>query len=448
MAVLSNNGRLITSLPVSNQASDDDELLIQSGGVTKRIKYSTLKTNFLTGFNPYTSVVDFTALTNKFTGSLKGTSTGVKITLTTNDGIQGGGELTSNRTLSVDNTVVRTSGNQTIGGTKTFSSTIAGNLSGNVTSTGTSTFTTADINGGTIDGTTIGSSSPSTIIGTRITGSIGIRGNVTGSVRGDIYTANGDKVLENGTSANPGGNVPSAFFYGTSSYASQALTAAFSNNSVASNGLPTGGTQYQVLNKTSGTDYQVGWVNPITRSGAPSVNDITLWNDGRTLVNAPGFTYDGSSTYTINSKDLHIYGDIRIFNAGNGITGSLRGDVRGVITSPYDDGNIISSGDTEIVLRGDLYPIVLLELSSSGNVTMSLKNGQRTDILIKNEGAYDVSKWSGSLDDGATANTNILWSAGTQPSVTSGNLKKDLFSFINIADNIIGYARSDIKGKV
>ena len=42
-------------------------------------------------------------------------------TISTTNGITGGGDLTANRTLSLDSTVVRTTGNQTIGGTKTFS---------------------------------------------------------------------------------------------------------------------------------------------------------------------------------------------------------------------------------------------------------------------------------------------------------------------------------------
>ena len=43
-------------------------------------------------------------------------------TISTTNGITGGGDLTANRTLSLDSTVVRTTGDQTIGGTKTFSS--------------------------------------------------------------------------------------------------------------------------------------------------------------------------------------------------------------------------------------------------------------------------------------------------------------------------------------
>jgi hypothetical protein len=41
-------------------------------------------------------------------------------TITAGDGLTGGGDLTTNRTISVDSTVVRTSGDQTIGGNKTF----------------------------------------------------------------------------------------------------------------------------------------------------------------------------------------------------------------------------------------------------------------------------------------------------------------------------------------
>jgi len=53
------------------------------------------------------------------------------LTLTAGDGLSGGGTLSGNRTFSVDSTVLRTSGNQTASGTKTFTNTINGNISGN-----------------------------------------------------------------------------------------------------------------------------------------------------------------------------------------------------------------------------------------------------------------------------------------------------------------------------
>jgi len=45
-------------------------------------------------------------------------------TISTGSGLSGGGDLTANRTLTVDSTVVRTTGNQTLAGTKTFSSNV------------------------------------------------------------------------------------------------------------------------------------------------------------------------------------------------------------------------------------------------------------------------------------------------------------------------------------
>ena len=94
---------------------------------------------------------DITA-TGTFSGTLAGTATNA--TTATNctrsvvagNGLTGGGQLTANRTVNVgagdgisvaantvdvDATVVRTTGNQTIAGTKTFSSTIVGSINGN-----------------------------------------------------------------------------------------------------------------------------------------------------------------------------------------------------------------------------------------------------------------------------------------------------------------------------
>ena len=158
-----------------------------------------------------------------------------------------------------------------------FSGNLKGDVQGNVTSTGTSTFATLNvsnlnvniaditqvtINGGTVNNTTIGSSIPSSIIGTTITATSGFVGSLTaptitvtnlsatnanlttvsagtisvadltstiitsdrftgpltGSVRGDIYSNTGTKVLENGS-----GGTPTAYFYGTSSYSRNGL---------------------------------------------------------------------------------------------------------------------------------------------------------------------------------------------------------------------------------
>ena len=53
-------------------------------------------------------------------------------TISTTNGITGGGDLTANRT-SLDSTVIRTTGNQTLGGTKTFSSAVVLSTAGTAT---------------------------------------------------------------------------------------------------------------------------------------------------------------------------------------------------------------------------------------------------------------------------------------------------------------------------
>jgi len=54
-------------------------------------------------------------------------------TITAGDGLTGGGDLSADRTLAVDSTVIRTSGDQTIGGVKTFSSAVELNVAGSTT---------------------------------------------------------------------------------------------------------------------------------------------------------------------------------------------------------------------------------------------------------------------------------------------------------------------------
>ena len=59
------------------------------------------------------------------------------VTLTAGDGLSGGGTIAASRSFAVDNTVVRTSGTQTVGGAKTFSADAV--FQGNVTISGTQT---------------------------------------------------------------------------------------------------------------------------------------------------------------------------------------------------------------------------------------------------------------------------------------------------------------------
>lgn len=115
--------------------------------------YSTLANEYQA--NDYTT---YTTLLNGYRANDYATWSGLNsyvnvkanssITISAGDGLTGGGDLSSNRTLAVDATVVRTSGNQTISGLKTFSDSvvISGDLTveGNTTTIGTTSLLVED----------------------------------------------------------------------------------------------------------------------------------------------------------------------------------------------------------------------------------------------------------------------------------------------------------------
>ena len=498
MPVLSNNGRLISSLPITSTIGGQDELLLQSSGITKRINYATLSGSILssTNFSPFNATVNFTGTNNKFTGSFYNPdfkssnfyTVNVRNSLSVSNGITGNltgnvtGNITGNITSTgtstfttidinggtIDNTIIGAGTAAAITGTTITANTgFTGNVTGtatglsgtpnitvgtvtgttitatagfvgNITSTtGTSTFSTIDVNGGTIDGTIIGATSATTITGTTITATTGfsgnvtgnITGNVTGNLTGDVYNSTATKVLESGTTTpTANGGVASAAFYGTSSYATQALTAAYASaGGSAINGVPIGGNQYQILAKNTNADYAVGWTNPITASTVGVADYLTVWGGTRTLKNLNNFYWDGAK-YVIETQ----------LQVNRGITaqyGAFTGSYRGNAT----DTETISSLNQGRILNGVRYSTLILALSQSGNVTMSLLDGQTSTVLVKNSGTYTVQHWSGSLN-GSTANTKIYWKSGVEPSVTSGNLKQDVFTFVNIKSKIYGSA--------
>ena len=520
MPVLSNNGRLISSLPVTSTVSGQDELLLQSSGITKRINYATLSSSILnTSIN---ALVNFKNPNNKFTGSFYNPNNyssnfytvNVRNSLSVSNGITGNltGNVTGNITSTtgtstfstidvnggnIDGTIIGTTVAAAITGTTITATTgfsgnitgnVTGNVTGNITSPGTSTFTTIDVNGGTIDGATIGATSATTITGTTITANTGFSGNITsitgtstfstidvnggnidntiigaavaaaitgttitattgfsGNVTGDVYNSTATKVLESGTTTPTFNNgVSTAYFYGTSSYAIQALTsayAAYAASSVSANGVPVGGSQYQLLTKNSGTNYDAIWTNPITASNQGVLNHIAVWDsDPRTLKNLNNFYYNGGAWNS--SVPLNVSGRLN----SDGIT---VGPHNGGITSSYvgytQNKTIESPSNLYQVLSGHKNSSIRLALSASGYCTMSLMKGQTTTVLVKNQNNFTVSKWSGSLDGGTTANTKVYWSAngpGTAPTytptITSGNNKKDLITFVNVDDKIFG----------
>lgn len=518
MPVLSNNGRLISSLPVTSTIVGQDELLLQSSGITKRINYATLSGSILssTNFSPFNATVNFTSPTNKFTGSFYNPNSkssnfytvNVRDNLTVVGSITTNTKFTGNLTGSVYDansskftkvyvqqqltasnanllqvkieggiingttigfTTPTTIAGTTITATTGFTGNVTGTATGlsgtpnitvgtvtgttitsttgfvgNITSTtGTSTFSTIDVNGGNVDGTIIGAASATTITGTTITATTGfignVTGNVTGNLTGDVYNASSNKILENGSgAATSNGGYPNAFFYGTSSYATQALTAAYAAaGGSAINGVPIGGSQYQILAKKTGVDYEVQWTNPITASNQGALNYIAVWDSARTLKNVSNFNYNGgvwNSSVPLIVSDRLTANSITVGETTGGITSSFKGYSQ-TVTVPT------GTGATQYkTISGHKYSSVFLKLSSSAYCTMSLMKGQTTSVFVQNSGNYKVLKWSGSLDGGATSSTKVYWKNGLSASITQGDQKKDIITFVNINDKIFGSA--------
>ena len=129
-----------------------------TGGVTGNVVGNlTGNVTSSSGLSTFNNVTVNGTLTADVTGDVTGDITG-DVT----------GDLTGNVTGNLTGDVYASNGtskileNGTNGSDASFTGSVTGNVTGNVTSTGTSTFATVDINGGAIDGTTVGSTSAST----------------------------------------------------------------------------------------------------------------------------------------------------------------------------------------------------------------------------------------------------------------------------------------------
>jgi hypothetical protein len=114
------------------------------------------------------------------------------------DGLLGGGNLSTSRTLSLDSTVVRTSGNQTISGNKTFQNTVtAGAFSGN--GAAVVELNASNLSAGTVNDARI----PSNIVrntrridaGSGLTGGGDFNANRTLSVDGTVLRTSGNQSI-------------------------------------------------------------------------------------------------------------------------------------------------------------------------------------------------------------------------------------------------------------
>jgi hypothetical protein len=422
--VISNRGRLISDLTQAGTLGAGDLLIIQSvnasTNATRKTTLGDLKTFVLGTLDGYAGAIDFQNVGNKFTGAFynptNGTSNLYNVT------IRSGGSLTigtgttatispSNLTFvplngsSFQTKIVNTSGGITGSASTGLTGSLKGKLIGNVTGNVAGNLT------GNVTGNVAGN----------VTGNLNgnLTGNAVGNLTGDVYNANSNKVLENGSgSPTSNGGIPNAFFYGTSSYATQALTAAYA--AAGTGGLPGGGSAYQIVSKDASNN--ATWTTQITRSGAPSTNYLPYWTDNKTLAGS-------SMLYTPVSNTLNL----------SSITAtSVTSSLLGVITSPPSEVSITAV--STYTLNGDLYPSNVLHVSASGaTINLNLRKGRTCTVLIKNGGAYSISTWNASINGGVST-TSLYWKNGSAPTITSGAGKKDVFTFVNINNYVLGSA--------
>ena len=332
MAVLSNNGRLISTLPVSETLESGDEFIIQSSGVTKRISKFSLQSSVVE-LNPYELEVNFKNEDNKFTGSFSGSHYGdffgntsgkalggIPFSISTGDGLTGGGVLTTNRSLAVDSTVVRTTGNQLIYDFKSFES-IATNYLTVVDTTGTQNECSIYVGKTALEynqrlnvsrmsfysatGSIFNPASNETAVGVYIP-----KISLSGSIQGSVYSNKGGAlVLYPGTYANDSNVVTDARFYGTSSYANTSLVAVTALNTVNVD-----------LAETSSYSFTASYIGNGTDNYVPKWSSNTL--TGTSLIyngpyNSKNFVGIGATEFwpgysSGNGPDLYVNSTILV----------------------------------------------------------------------------------------------------------------------------------------
>jgi hypothetical protein len=292
MAVLTNRGRLISSLAEYdiNTYSSADLLVIQdiSANVTEKISLSNLSNILLSAGGG--STINFTDPANRFTGSFfVPTAATLKTIGTANLGVRQSGVA-----MVLIQSYNGTAGSDDI----TINCNDFGITSDSVIISGPTTITDQL----EVDSNLIVYGNVSVPLGSvaAVSFSGKLTGPVTGSIRGDVYSNTGVKVLENGS-----GGVATAFFYGTSSHASNVTSAShaliadttitcISSITSASYALSSSYTDIAELSNTSSyLDYTIG-VNNGTASYA------VIAASALTLINPP--TSAVSSSYAINSS--------------------------------------------------------------------------------------------------------------------------------------------------
>jgi hypothetical protein len=308
-----------------------------------------------------------------------------------------GGNLTVNGSTTVTGATIY-NGTQTFNGAADFNSTA--NFDGIVTMNGTVNLGAAvNGDGGTIDGTVIGSVTPAaitgtTVNGTTITASTGFAGPLTGNVTGNV-TGN----LTGNVTGNVTGNASTATSATTAGYATSATTAtniaggganqiAYNTGVGATNFLPAG-TSGLVLTSngsSSAPTWQVGVPSGVStnlaggsagqlpyQSAASTTSFISIGTTGQVLTVSGGLpTWQTLVTLPSQTGNAGKY----LFTNGSTASWSDVGASAGGVI--YENSTVISSNYTLTASKNGLSvgPITI-----NSGVSVTVPSGQRWVIL-------------------------------------------------------------------
>lgn len=466
METLSATGLSIKDLDNVSIIADNDLLLLEDvsegdNGLTGNVTVSQLATKIASSI--FDATLNFQNTNNVFSGSFYGTQTSIPANFY---------NIISRNNLTVNNNASIT-GTLSVTNTSTFSNNItisSGNLlvsTGNLTISGGNTTLqslacSSIVNSGTLSATTI--------TGTVLTATTRFVGELTGAVKGDVYSNTGVKVLENGS-----GDANQAVFYGSSSYAT-------TSSYVTENGVPVGGNTGQLLVKSSTADYECTWGefsgasisnvnNIVTSSITGTANYFGIFEEGPNKIKTgPMYFYNSENVFAnvgiglrLQNANLQITnGNIiadritgsnilletgGVLSASNGAIyindfGTNMSYIPNLTVNNVTNSHITSSDSGTVTnIHATLYSnkFFELELSQSCNVTMSLNNGQSGYLLVKQEFAeLNTISWYYSTDEGTSIQhgDNILWENGTEPSFTTGGI--ELVEFLNFGNIIYG----------
>ncbi|MDD4406218.1 MAG: hypothetical protein PHO36_15830 [Parabacteroides sp.] len=256
--------------------------------------------------------------------------------ITAGDGITGGGDLTANRSIAVNSTVIRTTGNQTLGGIKTFSSSPVVITPTDGTHATNKSYVDTAISGAASKWTTSGTNTYLTTT----TNNVGI-GTTTPSAKLEVYSG-AAKFWHGGTSEYSifgsgnelnhfdSANVGKTFYIQYSSNASTNIgkSALFVQGNNGNVGIGTAGPSYKL--DVSGTGRFTGTVSVGTPTASNHATTKSYVDDAITVA-ASKWTTSGTNTYLTTTTN----------NVGIGTT------------TPGSKLSLYNSGDTVLSISGN-----------------------------------------------------------------------------------------------